>query len=243
VICIFNRNLSRNDDFFAGKSDTFNVLRVFFSGKILRLRVFNLIISEWTLPPTVLFFSKTSLFINKYGLLLFPCVIVLKHSDIIRYLLMMAFMLVLRTLPETAALTRSLHATPLVSRTHLPELPKQPKNPFFKFLEVEKANILATHKDAKTVELARLAGQRWRELPEETKQAFKDDFQAELAAWKEKKSAVEAHLQKANLLDEVKAKIEEEKLEKAIRKAKRKQKELATELGRPQRPASSYGYE
>jgi hypothetical protein len=152
----------------------------------------------------------------------------------------MSSVLAMRTLQPATALTRSLHASSITRRTHLPDLPKQPQNPFFKFMEKEKSSILAINREAKVKDLARVAGQRWRELPEDTKETLKEEYQRELAAWRERKAAVEAHLEKANLLDDVKAQMKEERLERAIRKAKRKQKELANQLGRPKAPTNAY---
>jgi len=154
----------------------------------------------------------------------------------------MASALISGVLPFSAGLTRSLTIGSVLCRSHLPNVPKQPLKPFNKFFLMERDGIVAANKDASPQDLARKLGQLWRELPDERKNAIKDEYYVEMAAWKEKRAAVEAHLQKANLLEDVKAKMKEEKLTRAIRKAKRKQKELSTELGQPKPPTTAFGY-
>ena len=122
------------------------------------------------------------------------------------------------------------------SKPSFPDPPKRPLTPFFAFLEENRSAILSSiGRDAPLVEVSRVAGEKWRNCPEEEKGRYKERYEREVDGWKEKLAAFREGLEKKNLLGEFEAMAKEERLSRAVRRAKTSKKKMDEELGKPKR--------
>lgn len=111
--------------------------------------------------------------------------------------------------------------------------PKKPKSAFLLFTADELPLLRSSRPDLKLVEMTKLLGERWsNEVPEARKQEYKDAYAKGMADYKERMERFEG---KDGLMEE----LSRRRVEKALKKASRKQKALMLDLGKPRRPPLS----
>ena len=120
-------------------------------------------------------------------------------------------------------------------------LPKKPPTPYFMFRNEVYEKLKKKNPRANAPELATVIGQKWQELDDAKKEAYKGSYSAAMVDFNAKMAAIEAD-PKLNLQL---AQIKEEKLKKmadrAHQKAKLERKSLLKDLGRPKLETQS-GY-
>ncbi len=147
-----------------------------------------------------------------------------------------------RFLSPACLLQRLTISTTTVSPTSgdkVPQFPKKPPGIFLRFLEEQRVSPAAAGLNYKKV--VQMAAQKWHEAPENDKIRLQQAYLQDLEEWRQRKAAVEKKLEQDNLLEGVKARMAEEKLARALRKARLDQKRLNDELGKPKKPTNAYG--
>lgn len=135
---------------------------------------------------------------------------------------------------------RDVHVSSVAATTKLPNLPKKPLSAYFRFVMGQREALLRQNPGISVQDLAKLGGAKWSGLPDNEKQIYKDANVNDMVEWSEKKTLIEADLEKAGLLDDLKTKMKEERLEKALKKASISKRKLSKDLGKPKRPANGY---
>jgi len=137
--------------------------------------------------------------------------------------------------PQLASPTSNvaLFATASKPRSVPLSLPKKPPTPYFMFRNEVYEKIKKKNPRANAPELATVIGQKWQELDDAKKEAYKGSYNAAMLDFNAKMAAIEAD-PKLNLQL---AQIKEEKAKKlanrAHHKAKLERKSLLKDLGRP----------
>ena len=121
------------------------------------------------------------------------------------------------------------------------QIPKKPIKSYFQFKQKQFPLVKAANPTAKPVELASIVAQKWGALTDEDKFVYQEQYAKDKAEYDVQINAINAH----PVLNEQLKQLQQEKLkeraDKAYKKAKRQQKSLMKDLGRPKRKALS-GY-
>lgn len=117
----------------------------------------------------------------------------------------------------------------------IPEPPKKPKTAFFKFKEIELAQIRKDNPGLVMTEIVRILGNKWAEYPADKKENLKQESRDDFNKYKENYTIYKTSLTSEQLeaLDETKKKIAMKKMASTLKK-KRK------EMDKPKRPANAY---
>ena len=120
-------------------------------------------------------------------------------------------------------------------------LPKKPPTAYFMFRNEVYEKIKKKNPKAKAPEVATVIGQKWQELDDAKKEAYKGSYNAAMVDFNAKMAAIEAD-PKLNLqLAQIKEEKAKKMADRAHRKAKLEKKSLLKDLGRPKLETQS-GY-
>ena len=121
------------------------------------------------------------------------------------------------------------------------QLPKKPLSVYFQFRQKQYPLAKAANPTAKPSELASVIAQKWGTLADEDKQVYQEQYAKDKAAYDVQMNAINAHPVLNEQLKQLKEEKSKERANKAFKKAKRQQKTLMEELGRP-KPKALSGY-
>ncbi|XP_046405972.1 transcription factor A, mitochondrial-like isoform X2 [Ischnura elegans] len=117
----------------------------------------------------------------------------------------------------------------------LPEKPKKPLTPYFRFMAEMRPELKKSHPDCKVTELVRLLADKWEKFPQETKQKYLEDYKKDLLAYSNVKNKYEMQL-----TDDQKQLLKRAKDEMVAAKENRKLKKKMKDLGKPRKPGSAF---
>ncbi|XP_046407621.1 transcription factor A, mitochondrial-like isoform X1 [Ischnura elegans] len=117
----------------------------------------------------------------------------------------------------------------------LPEKPKKPLSPYFRFMAEMRPDLKKSHPDCKVTELAKFLGDKWEKFPQETKQKYLEDYRKDMIVYVDAKNKYEMQL-----TDDQKLLLKRAKEEMVAAKENRKLKKKMKDLGKPRRPPSAF---
>ncbi|KAF4519584.1 hypothetical protein B566_EDAN003751 [Ephemera danica] len=125
----------------------------------------------------------------------------------------------------------------LEKKAGIPEKPKRPMTPYFRYMADVRPTIMKNNPDAKITDIAKVIGSQWEKLNPANKQ------QLSVAYQKEKEVYLQA-LEKYNskLSEEDRLKLKDTKKQIEERREKSKLKMRIKELGKPKKPPTAYLY-
>ncbi|KAK9888183.1 hypothetical protein WA026_000452 [Henosepilachna vigintioctopunctata] len=117
----------------------------------------------------------------------------------------------------------------------LPEKPKKPLTPFFKYLQEYRPITQKEHPQLKLTEIIKKCSQDWKNVHSTVKEKYETEYREELNAY------VKKHLEySVKLTEEQRMYIKELTEEKRRMVEKRKNKKLLKELNKPKKPPSAF---
>lgn len=138
--------------------------------------------------------------------------------------------------PSTLTLNCNYVATKtLEERIGLPEKPKKPLTPYFRFLKEERPSIAAANPDASLTDVVKLVAKKWATESETKKKQLEEMYKKDQVVYMQKRANYDN-----KLTVEEKMKLREMKLERTENKQKKLQKKQIKELGKPKRPPSAF---
>lgn len=123
----------------------------------------------------------------------------------------------------------------LESRLGLPERPKKPLSPYFRFMSEMRSSVVAAHPQLRLTDVVKAIGVKWQTVDEKKKAAYQEEYKREQIVYLKQRAAYEAQLTEAQRgeLQELKQQLAEQRSKNADRKRIRA-------LGRPKRAMSPY---
>lgn len=112
--------------------------------------------------------------------------------------------------------------------------PKKPLTSFIRFSQERLPEFRAQHPDVRYKQLFKIMSQVWKELPESEKKVYEDAYRADWNVYKKELDRIKKQLTPDQL-----ASLEEEKIQKLLKKKNITKREL-TALGKPKRPRTAY---
>ncbi|XP_046407738.1 transcription factor A, mitochondrial-like isoform X2 [Ischnura elegans] len=110
----------------------------------------------------------------------------------------------------------------------LPEKPKKPLSPYFRFMAEMRPDLKKSHPDCKVTELAKFLGDKWEKFPQETKQRYLENYRKDMIVYVDAKNKYEMQL-----TDDQKQLLKRAKEEMVAAKENRKlKKEWVSKLGK-----------
>jgi len=119
----------------------------------------------------------------------------------------------------------------------IPEAPKRPLTPYFRFLQDHRAQMQKQNPNLKLTDLTRKCAEEWKNVGPAIKEKYHVDYTKEMAEFELKQKNFAA-----SLTDEQSEALEMVKKEKRSSKEKRKMKKLCREAKKPKRPIGSFIY-
>jgi len=122
-----------------------------------------------------------------------------------------------------------------VKEVEIPQRPKKPLTPYFRYLGQVRSEMQAKNPNVKSTDLIRIIAQHWDRLEDTTKQSY-------ITAYKNDLVSYSSILEKYNksLTPAQKEAQQQLKLDKQLQKDKREKKKRLRELGKPKKPASPF---
>lgn len=117
----------------------------------------------------------------------------------------------------------------------LPEKPKRPMTPYFRFLAQVRPSVVQKHPNLKVTEIAKLISQEWDKADANLRKELETQYRKELENYMSQKMKYDS-----SLTPEQKADIKQIRIEQQEAKEKKKMKQRIRELGRPKKPQTSF---
>uniref|UniRef100_A0A182PAS9 HMG box domain-containing protein n=1 Tax=Anopheles epiroticus TaxID=199890 RepID=A0A182PAS9_9DIPT len=141
--------------------------------------------------------------------------------------------------PLSATQSCALHATASLdyggAAKTLPEKPKRPMNTYIRFVQGIRSSLVSANPNATPTDISKLAAVKWQTLDQASKTKLDEEYKREQAVWLQKNAKY-----LSQLTDAQKEEIKQERQQRNENKAKREQKRMLKELGRPKRPMNGY---
>ncbi|XP_035910900.1 transcription factor A, mitochondrial [Anopheles stephensi] len=141
-----------------------------------------------------------------------------------------------QTGPLASAPTAGLHSTTSLNvAASTPVKPKRPMNAYIRFAQGIRSSLASANPKASPTDISKLAAVQWQSLDQASKAKYEEEYKREQAVWLQKNAKY-----LSQLTDAQKEEIKLERQQRNEGKAKREQKRLLKELGRPKRPMNAY---
>lgn len=123
----------------------------------------------------------------------------------------------------------------LLKSLNIPEKPKKPMTPYFRFVRDNRDSILKKNPEYKLTDIAKKCAEQWKTVDANVKQKYEQEFKNELEVYSKKVMEYQASLSD-NQREALKLANEEKRKDKK----KRLQKQFYKETNKPKRPMGAY---
>lgn len=117
----------------------------------------------------------------------------------------------------------------------LPNRPKKPMTPYFRFMKDVRPEIAASNPKVHLTEIVKLVAKRWADVDEKKKKMYEEEYKKDQIAYIGQRAAYESQL-----TDEQKEQIKDYKRNVMLIKEKREVKKKLSTLGKPKKPISAF---